>query len=432
MNKKTLKDIDLKNKRVLLRADYNVPVKNGIITNDYRIKQSLPTARYILEQEGSSLIIISHLGRPGGKPDHASSLEPAATHLADLLGKPVRFVSDCVGEQVERAVQNLKAGGIMMLENLRFHAEEESNSSDFAKAIVDATGAQVFVQDGFGVVHRAHASTEAIAKALPSAAGLLLEKEVETIAKVMKEPEHPMVTVVGGAKISDKVEVLNRFIDLADCVAIGGAMANSFLAAAGLKVGKSLVEPEAYDTAREIMQKASQAERQRPFSFLVPVDVVVSKNMEGKAPARIVDLTNQAIADVTSYPKKPDPAAFEVKEDEMILDIGPVSSGYIAGAIRLSRTVMWNGAMGVTETKGIAGAHAPFSHGTRTIVDAMIGASRQHANRPFTFIGGGDTVGYVEEQGLVDEFGHVSTGGGASLELMGGKKLPGIEALQGK
>jgi 3-phosphoglycerate kinase len=432
LNKKTVRDIDLQNKRVLLRADYNVPVKNGVITDNYRIKQSLPTVQYILEQPGTSLVIISHLGRPEGKTDKENSLEPAAQTLGELLGKPVRFAPDCIGDVVKRASDSLRPGEVLLLENLRFHPEEENNSADFAKAVVDATGTQVFVQDGFGVVHRAHASTDAIAKLIPSVAGLLLEKEVDAVTKVMEEPAKPLITVIGGAKITDKIDILNRFIDIADCVAIGGAMANNFLAAEGVRVGKSLVEPEAYEMAKEVVEKARQAETQRPFSLLIPVDVVVSNKMDGTAPTRVVDLSNHALADIEAYPKKPEPAAFEIGEAEMILDIGPVSAGIIAGALRLSKTVIWNGAMGVTETKGLAGAYDPFAHGTRVIVDAMIGTSRQHQNRPFTLVGGGDTVGYVEQQGLVEEFSHVSTGGGASLELMAGRSLPGVEVLEDK
>jgi len=432
LNKKTVRDVDLQNKRVLLRADYNVPVQNGVITDDYRIKQSLPTVQYILEQPGTSLVIISHLGRPEGHPDKENSLEPAAEALGELLGKPVRLVPDCVGDAVKQATGELKPGEVLLLENLRFHSEEEANSSDFAKAIIEAAGAQIFVQDGFGVVHRAHASTDAIAKLLPSVAGLLLEKEVEAIAGAMQDPTKPLMTIVGGAKITDKIDILNRFIDIADCVAIGGAMANNFLAAEGIKVGKSLVEQEALEMTQEVMQKAKQTETKRPFSFLVPVDVVVSGKMDGTAPTRVIDLSNHALADIEAYPKKPEPSAFEIGDGEMILDIGPVSAGIIAGAVKMSKTVIWNGAMGVTETKGLAGAHNPFAYGTRVIVDAMIGTSRQHQNRPFTLVGGGDTVGYVEQEGLVEEFSHVSTGGGASLELMAGRSLPGVEVLEDK
>jgi 3-phosphoglycerate kinase len=428
--KKTIKDIDLKDKTVLLRADYNVPVTDGKITDDYRIRQSLPTVRYILEQD-AKLIIVSHLGRPTG-PDEASSLKPVAARLAKLLDKKVAFATDCVAEPAKQAASQLKPGQVLVLENVRFHPEEEKNDGNFAQAMVEATGAQIFVQDGFGVVHRAHASTEAIAKLLPAVAGFLLEKEVDTITNVMNEPAKPLVAVIGGAKIADKIEILDRFIDMADCVAVAGAMANNFLAVEGYKLGKSLIDKAGLPEAKRILAKARHAERQRNFNFLLPVDAVVSTNINGHKPTRLVDLSSFSLADIESYPKKPKAASYSVKADEMILDIGPMSAYQIAGAIGMANTVVWNGTCGVTETKGLAGAAAPFSHATKIVVDAMIGPSNRHANKPFTLVGGGDTVGYVEQAKLVDDFSHVSTGGGASLELMSGHKLPGVEVLWNK
>jgi 3-phosphoglycerate kinase len=430
--KKTIKDIDLNGKRVLLRADYNVPIKDGQITDDYRIKQSLPTIRYILEQEGTSLVIISHLGRPEGKVDPAMSLAPVAKRLSEMLGKPVTFVGDCVGENAKISAAALQPGSVLLLENLRFHPEEEKDDPNFAKALVDTTGAEVFVQDGFGVVHRAHASTDAITKDLPSVAGLLLEKEVDVITNTMQEPQRPLVAVVGGSKISDKIDVLKRLIDLADCVAVAGALANDFLVAEGYKVGKSLTEPASLDIAKEALAEARKIEKQREFSFLVPQDVVVSTDIAGKAPTRVVDLANNSLADIQAYPKKPEAAAYSVGENEMILDIGPMSAAYIAGSIKLAKTVVWAGTCGVTETKGLAGAHDPFAHGTQVVVEAMIGDSNSRPNKPFSLVGGGDTVGYVESEGLLEDFSHVSTGGSASLELMSGKALPGVEALLNK
>jgi phosphoglycerate kinase len=431
-NKKTIKDIDLKGKRVLLRADYNVPVKDGVITDDYRIKQSLPTIQYILEQQGSSLVIVSHLGRPKGQASPEFSLQPVAKHLGELLGKDVLFTSDCIGDEAKNAASQLQAGQILMLENVRFHPEEEKNDANFAKAIVETSGAQVFVQDGFGVVHRAHATTDAIAKLLPSVAGLLLEKEVGTITQVLQKPEHPLVAVVGGAKIGDKIEVLNKLMEIADCVAVGGAMANDFIEAEGLKVGKSLADASTVELAAKILEQAKLTKAQRPFEFFVPKDVVVSTNIDGGAPIRIVDITSHTVADIEAYPKKPEPMSYSVGENEMILDVGPVSSAYIAGAIKISRMVIWNGTLGVTETNGLAGAAKPFAHGTKQIVEAMIGSSNQDKNKPFSLVGGGDTVGYVESEGLVDDFNHVSTGGGATLDLIAGKELPGVDALQDK
>lgn len=430
-NKKTVRDIDLKGKRVLMRADYNVPVKDGAITDDYRIKQSLPSIKYILEQTGSSLVIISHLGRPEGKVDEGSSLAPVAKRLSELLGKDVAFASDCVGEQAKKASDQLKAGGVLLLENVRFYLEEEKNDSEFAKAIVTASDAKIFVQDGFGVVHRAHATTDAITKLLPSVAGMLLQKEVETITKAMEEPQHPLVAVVGGTKVSDKIDILRRLIAMADCVAVVGAMANNFLKAEGVNIGKSIYEPEVLDMTRDILKTARKTEASRQFNFLVPVDAVVSKAIDGSATTREVDLTSHSLSDIEAYPKMPAASAYTVAPDELILDIGPISAAYIGGAIKNSKTVIWNGTCGVTETKGVAGAHDPFAHGTKMVVDATIGASRRHQG-PFTLVGGGDTVGYVEAQGLVEEFGHVSTGGGASLDLMSGKLLPGVEALMNK
>ncbi len=429
--KKTVRDIDLNGKKVLMRADYNVPVKDGQITDDYRIKQSLPTIQYILEQ-GASLVLMSHLGRPKSADDRECSLEPVAARLRELLGRDIRFVGDCIGDGVKQACAELQPGGIILLENVRFHPEEEKNDGAFATQIVEATGAEVFVQDGFGVVHRAHATTDAVARQLPAVAGFLLEKEVDTITRVMDQPEHPFVALIGGAKIADKIDILNRLIDMADVVAVSGAMANDFLVACGFGVGKSMVDTDALDTAKEVLAKANQAERDRPFHFLVPTDAVVSTNIDGSQPTRWVDLGSHSIADIQAYPQVPPPESHTVGAEEMILDIGPLSAATICGAIKLAKTVVWNGTCGVTETKGLAGSADPFSHATRLVVDAMIGGSQQHANKPFTLVGGGDTVGYVESQGLVNDFSHVSTGGGASLELMSGKTLPGVAALLDK
>ncbi len=430
--KKTVKDIDLSGKRVLLRADYNVSVKDGKVINDYRLTQSIPTIEYIWQQYQSSIMIVSHLGRPEGKPDKAYSLEPVARHLSKLLGKEVKFVSNCIGEDAQKACAELGPGQILMLENVRFHPEEEADDKIFAEEIVKTTGAEIFVQDGFGVVHRAHATTHAIAKLLPAVAGLLLEAEVGTITKVMKEPERPLLAIVGGAKISDKIEVLREFIDLADTVAVVGAMANNFLSAEGSGVGKSLVEPGVLGVTEEIIKKARQAEKNRKFNFVLPVDAVTSVDIKGRKATRVVDLSGHFLADVHSYPRVPAKKSYSLEADELILDIGPSSAGVIAGAIKMAKTVVWNGTCGVTETKGIAGAENPFAHGTRTIVEAMTSEGNNYANRPFTLVGGGDTAGYVEQEGLLDEFSHVSTGGGASLELMSGKKLPGVEVLEDK
>jgi 3-phosphoglycerate kinase len=431
-NKKTVKDINLEGKRVLMRADYNVPIQKDVISDDYRMKQSAATIEYILGQKGTRLVIISHLGRPKGPQDKDCSLKPVARHLEHLLGRRVRFVEDCIGGEAKEAAAALGEHEILLMENLRFHPEEEKNDKGFAQALAQASGAQVFVQDGFGVVHRAHASTDAITKVLPSVAGLLLADEVGTISKVIKDPAGPVVSVIGGAKISDKIEVLDKLIEISDCVAVVGAMANNFLAAEGHKVGQSLVEKEAMGTTREVLGRVREAEKRRRFSFMVPVDAVVSKKIDGTAATRVVDLLKDNLADIEAYPRLPKPPAYTIGHDEIILDIGPVSAAKIAGAIKLAGTVIWNGTCGVTETKGIAGAAAPFAHGTRTIVDAMISTTNYHANKPFSFVGGGDTVSYVEQQRLTEDFSFVSTGGGASLELISGHKLPGVEALPDK
>jgi len=430
-NKKTIRDIDLGGKRVLMRADYNVPVEDGKITDDYRIRQSLPTIKYILDQ-GASLVIISHLGRPTGPDDKSASLAPVAKRLGQLLDKKVGFAADCVGPQAQQAAAELEPGGVLVFENVRFHAEEEKDDEEFARQLKEASAAEIFVQDGFGVVHRAHASTDAIARILPAVAGLLLEREVDTITRVMEEPARPFVAVVGGAKIADKIDILEILIKRADLVAVGGAMANDFLVAEGYKLGKSLVDRDSIAHAKRILSAARQAEKERNFNFLVPVDAVVSESIDGTLPTRLVDFAANSLADIEAYPKKPRAKSYTMKVNEMVLDIGPMSAYQIAGAVRLAETVVWNGTMGVTETKGIAGAHKPFAHATKIVVEAMIGLTNRHKNKAFTLVGGGDTVGYVEAEGLVEDFGHVSTGGGASLELMSGHSLPGVEVLQDK
>jgi 3-phosphoglycerate kinase len=425
--KKTMRDIDLKGKLVLMRADYNVPMEDGKITSDYRIQMSVPTIQYLLEQD-ARIVICSHLGRPDGEPNPKYSLEPVAHELSKLLKHEVLFAKDCVGEEVSKQAHDLDPGQILLLENLRFHAEEEKNDPEFAKQL--ASLGEVFVQDGFGVVHRAHASTEGVTHFLPSVAGLLLEREVDTITNVMHAPERPLMAIVGGAKISDKITVLKRFIEIADFVAIGGAMANTFLVAEGIETGKSLTEPDDIPLAKEIMELARAKSAKGQFVFYLPQDGVVATDLEDPSATRIVDWDVHTIADIESYPRRPKHEASHVKANELILDIGPASGSFIAGGTQLVKTVVWNGTMGVTETEGKHNDPVgPFAHGTEVVVEALLG---HFGHRPFTIVGGGDTTGYVEERGLTKAFGHVSTGGGASLELMEGKKLPGVEALQDK
>lgn len=425
--KKTITDIDVQGKRVLLRADYNVPVNSeGQITDDYRLTQSAPTIKALLDK-GASLVIMSHLGRPDGPGDPKCTLKPVAKRLGELLDRDVQFAPDCIGEATEQLAYALQPGQVLLLENLRYHAEEEKNDDGFASQL--AKLGDVFVQDGFGVVHRAHASTDAITRHLPAVAGLLLEREVDTITNVMEAPERPLMAIVGGAKIADKIEVLNRFIEIADFIAVGGAMANTFLAARGVDVAKSKYDKDELPLAREIMERAAERAKKERFVFYLPQDGIVATKVDKTADIRIVDWDAHVIAQLESYPKQPAESTRTIAEDEMILDIGPFSGAFIAGGMQLAKTLVWNGTMGVTEVPAVNGPVGPFSHGTDVIIEAALGDFGQ---RPFSVVGGGDTVGYVESRNLVDAFNHVSTGGGASLELMSGKKLPGVEALQDK
>lgn len=429
--KKTVRDIDLAGKTVLIRVDFNVPLNDhGVIIDDYRIRQELPTIEYV-RAKGGKIVLISHLGRPSSPSDASCSLMPCSRRLSDLLHLPVEFVADCVGEQAKTAVSQLQPGGIVMLENLRFHPEEEANDQNFAKQL--ASLADVFVEDAFGVVHRSHASLDAITKFLPSVAGFLLEREVDTITNAIENPEKPLAVVIGGAKISDKIELLDLFIEKADYVAAVGALANTFLLAEGHKVGKSLVEPEAIETAKRILEKAQKRMQKEHFTFYLPQDVVVATAIDNTKPTRIVDINSHTWADISAYPKQPDSHKYTVQPNELILDIGPITAASIAGALKLSKTAIWSGTAGVTETKGLAGAADPYSHGSKIISEAMAGEQAGYKNKPFTVVGGGDTVGFVESvSGLRERLNHVSTGGGASLELMAGKKLPGVEALLNK
>jgi phosphoglycerate kinase len=424
--KKTINDIDVQNKRVLVRADYNVPLENGSITDDYRIKQSVQTIQDLIDKQ-AKVIICSHLGRPNGQPDAQFSLKPVADRLGELLNKEIRFAPDCVGPEAEKMANELQPGHVLLLENLRFHPEEEKNDSGFAEQL--AKLGELFVQDGFGVVHRAHASTEAITHYLPSVAGLLLEKEVDSITRVMDTPERPLMAIIGGAKISDKIDVLNRFIEIADFIAIGGAMANTFLAAEGIDIAKSKYEPNDVPIAKDIMTKAREKAKKERFIFYVPQDGVVATSLDKNAQTRIVDWDAHMIANVENYPKQAPEASRLVADDEMILDIGPFSGAFIAGGIQLANTVVWNGTMGVTEKQGLQGPVGPFAHGTELIIDAIMG---EYGHRPYSMVGGGDTVGYIAQRNLTGSFNHVSTGGGASLDLMAGRTLPGVAALQEK
>lgn len=425
--KKTVKDISLKNKTVLVSVDYNVPGdERGNPTDDYRIKNSLPTLEYLLEQN-CKIIIISHRGRPDGRVMSEFSLGPVTHRLQHLVSVPVHFAQDCVGEIASSAKQKLLPKQILVLENTRFHHEEEANDATFAKEL--AQGADVFVQDAFGNAHRKHASTDAVTKVLPSVAGLLVAKEVDTITKVMEQPERPLMAIIGGAKIADKIEVLNRFIEIADVVAVGGAMANTFLLAERIAIGKSKADRNEVPLAKEIIAKARAEAKKRNFVFYLPQDGVAALEVASNTHTRIVDWDAHVIAEIENYPKKPAREAGQVLADELIVDIGPFSGAFIAGSMQLANTVVWNGTMGVTEVKALNNPVGPFAHGTELIVDAMLG---EHGHRPYTLVGGGDTAAYIDDRGLLKHFNHVSTGGGASLELMSGKKLPAVEALMSK
>lgn len=425
-HKQTLEDVDLEGKTVLLRADYNVPLKDGLITDDYRIEKSLPTVRYLLDKN-CKVVICSHLGRPKGPEDKSCSLAVVGKRLGEMLGVNVDFAVDCISDETKEKIKKLEPRSILLLENLRFYKEEEENNDEFARRL--AEGIDLFVQDGFGVVHRAHASTEAITRHVHSVAGLLVANEVSVIQSIIENPERPLMALIGGAKISDKIEMLHRFIDIADIVAVGGAMANTFLLASGREIGQSLTDPDDIPLAKEIIEKARAKAKNGRFVFYLPQDGVVAKDVAEGTKTRIVDWGTHAIADIESYPKLPPNEASKVENSEKILDIGPFSGAFIAGSMQLANTVVWNGAMGVTEVEGVQHRVGPFSHGTELVVEAMVG---QFGHRPKTLVGGGDTVGYIEDRKMVEMFDHVSTGGGASMELMSGKTLPGVEALANK
>ena len=427
--KKTIFQVDAADKTVLVRTDFNVPVNDlGVITDDYRIRKALPTIEH-LRGVGAKVVLISHLGRPSSKHDVSCSLAPAARRLSDLLHTEVQFVDDCIGASAKKAIKAMQPGDVLLLENVRYYPEEEANDTKFAKKLAD--GCDMFVQDGFGVVHRAHASTDAITHHLPSVAGLLLAKEVDTLTAATLQPDRPLAIIIGGAKISDKIELLNIFIDKADYIAVVGAMANTFLLANGVAVGSSLVEKDALTMAKDVLALAHAKMQKTRFTFYLPQDVVVATGKDNTLSTHVVDVSHHTWADIAAYPKKPAKASYTVADNELILDIGPMSASTIKGAISQAHTVIWNGTAGVTEIIGLHGAAAPYSHGTRIITEALIGEHAGDKNIPFTIVGGGDTVGYVESiSGLREQLGHVSTGGGASLELLSGQTLPGVEALQ--
>ena len=394
MNKKTIRDLSFKGKRVFVRVDYNVPMdKAGKITDDTRISATLPTLRYLLEQ-GASLILGAHFGRPKNGPAPEFSLAPVANHLSSLLGKEVKFASDCVGPIAETAAAALQPGEVLMLENLRFHPEEEKNDPAFAKGL--AVLADVAVNDAFGVSHRAHASVEGITKFLPAVAGFLMEKELDFLGHAVTTPERPYVAIIGGAKVSDKIGVIANLLTKVDSLLIGGGMANTFIAAQGYRVGKSLVEPDKIPLAKELIEQA----KARGVQLLLPSDVVVAEKFAADSAHRVV-------------------AASAIGSEEMALDIGPASAAAFAEALNTAKTIVWNGPMGVFEMDA-------FAKGTELVAQAVA------HSQAISIVGGGDSVAALEKVGLADQISHISTGGGASLEFLEGKVLPGVAALADK
>lgn len=391
MDKKTVRDLDVAGKRVLVRVDFNVPLNDkGEITDDTRIVASLPTIQYLVEHK-AAVILMAHLGRPKGEVKPALSLAPVAKHLGKLLGKKILFATDCVGEAAQAAAAKLKSGHILVLENLRFHKEEEKNDMDFAEKL--ASLADLYVNDGFGVSHRAHASVEGVTHFLPAAAGFLLEKEIEYVGRAVTNPLHPFAAIIGGAKVSDKIGVINNLLDKVDTLLIGGGMANTFLAAQGCAMGKSLVEEDKLELARELLAKA----KKNKVKLLLPTDLVMADSFSADA------------AYVTEDAK-------HLNQEYMALDIGEATSKAYAEALADAKMIVWNGPMGVFEMDA-------FCKGTEAVAKAVA------KSRAISIVGGGDSVAAIEKLGLAKRISHISTGGGASLEYLEGKVLPGVAAL---
>lgn len=402
MNKKTIKDIDLKNKRVIVRVDYNVPLTSDLkIADNTRIVRSLDTIKYLLDNQ-ASIILMSHLGRPKGKSNPEMSLKPVAEELSRLLNKDVKMMKDCIGDEVENSVKSMKSGEIYLLENLRFHKEEKDNDPDFAKKLSNL--AEIYVNDAFGTAHRAHASTEGITKYLPAVAGFLMEKEINYLGSAIENPKKPFTAIVGGAKVSTKIEVLNTLLDKSDNIVIGGAMTYTFFKALGHNTGNCLVEQDFVGTAEKIMKKA----KEKNVNFVLPIDnVIIDKN--------VGDIMKDS---GISYEKKTIDNN-DIPDGWQAIDIGTKSIEKIKDVINSSKIVIWNGPVGVYEIDD-------FAQGTNQIAKILADADVT------SIIGGGDCVAAVNNAGVSDKMSHVSTGGGASLEMMEGKVLPGLAALNDK
>lgn len=394
MNKKTIREMDLAGKRIFVRVDYNVPMdKAGKITDDTRVRATLPTLRYLLEQR-ASLILAAHLGRPKGGPSAELSLAPVAAHLSSLLGIPVHFVDDCIGKETAEAAKALQPTEILMLENLRFHPEEEKNDPVFAKQLAEL--ADIAVNDAFGVSHRAHASVEGITHYIPSVAGFLMEKELDFLSRALINPERPYAAIIGGAKVSDKIGVLANLLNKVDTLIIGGGMANTFLAAKGYDLGKSLVEPDKIGLAKDLLEKANSL----GIQLLLPVDVIAAEKFAPDANWQVTTVDN-------------------IGSSNMALDIGPQTTALFSQALVGAKTIFWNGPMGVFEMDAFAG-------GTEALAKAVA-----HSGAT-SIVGGGDSVAALEKIGLAQQISHISTGGGASLEFLEEKILPGVAALLDK
>lgn len=389
-SKKTVKDLDVSGKKVLVRVDFNVPLLDGKVSDDTRIRAALPTIHYLLEQ-GAAVILCSHLGRPKGEPKPEFSLRPTADYLAGLISVPVSFAKDCIGEVAENAANALHVGEVLVLENTRFHAGEKKNDPKMAKALANL--ADLFVNDAFGSAHRAHASTTGIADYLPAAAGFLLEKEIRYLGQAIAEPKRPFIAILGGAKISDKIDVIRNLLEKADSVLIGGGMANTFFKAQGFEISDSLVEDEALETAKEILASTEG-------KLILPVDMVIADRFEKNAQMKTISVG-------------------DVPKGWRILDIGPQSVKVFQQALVGAGTVVWNGPMGVFEFE-------KFAKGTFGLAEAIANSGA------VTIIGGGDSVAAVNQAGLAEKITHISTGGGASLEMLEGKILPGLAALEDK